>query len=88
MFKINDRKGFHITFENGCTVSVQFGKGDYGDNYRYRGDYHDEMPASQTAEVAAWDEMGNWIKLSEEDDLAAYQSPSEVLEIMNKVANR
>ena len=29
MFKITDGKGFHITFKNGVTVSVQFGYGNY-----------------------------------------------------------
>lgn len=32
-FKITGVKGFHITFENGWTVSVQFGGGNYSDNY-------------------------------------------------------
>lgn len=33
MFRIIDGKGFHITFENGVTVSVQFGWGNYCRNY-------------------------------------------------------
>ena len=32
MFKITDGKGFQITFENGCTLSVQFGPGNYTDS--------------------------------------------------------
>jgi hypothetical protein len=32
MFKITHKKGFHITFENDYTVSVQFGPGNYCDN--------------------------------------------------------
>jgi len=31
-FAITEGKGFHITFDNGVTVSVQFGYGDYCDN--------------------------------------------------------
>jgi hypothetical protein len=32
-FKITGGKGFHITFKNGVTVSVQFGGGNYCDYY-------------------------------------------------------
>ena len=53
-FKSTDRKGFHITFENGLTVSVQWGGGNYCEN-------HDNMDFSRTkdmeskdAEVAVW----------------------------------
>jgi|688.fasta_scaffold929499_2 hypothetical protein len=67
--------GFHITFKNGCTVSVQFGKGNYSDG------------GETTAEVAAWDQDGKWIKLSNTDDVRGWCSPDEVLEIMNQVAN-
>jgi hypothetical protein len=31
MFRINDNKGFSITFDNGYTVSVQFGPGNVGE---------------------------------------------------------
>jgi hypothetical protein len=34
-FGITECKGFHITFANGWTVSVQFGPGNYGDNYDF-----------------------------------------------------
>ena len=33
MFSISGNRGFQITFENGYTVSVQFGKGNYCENY-------------------------------------------------------
>ncbi len=33
MFRIVDGKGFHITFENGVIVSVQFGWGSYRKGY-------------------------------------------------------
>ena len=29
MFKVMSNKGFHMTFDNGFTISVQFGKGNY-----------------------------------------------------------
>lgn len=68
--------GFHITFDNGYTVSVQFGIGNYSDQ------------GETTAEVAAWSsELGQpWVKLSDHDDVRGHCSPEDVLEIMNMVA--
>lgn len=33
MFRITRGKGFHVSFPNGYTVSVQFGPGNYCDHY-------------------------------------------------------
>jgi hypothetical protein len=68
--------GFHITFENGYTISVQFGKGNYSDQ------------GKTTAEVAAWDPDGEWVKLSDTDEIIGWCTPNEVLEIMNQIANK
>lgn len=50
------RKGFHMTFANGLTASVQWGAGNYCDNhfpedcdFSFSKDAH-----SDTAEVAVW----------------------------------
>ena len=69
--------GFHITFENGYTVSVQFSKTNYSDG------------GETTAEVAAWGpEPGQpWVKINEYDDVKGHCSPEDVLGIMNMVAN-
>ena len=34
-FKVTGGKGFHLTFENGVTISTQFGGGNYCDNHDY-----------------------------------------------------
>jgi len=86
MFQISASKGFHITFINGYTVSVQFGRGNYSDNYNFEGSYDGPVPASRTAEVAAWDNEGNWFPLGDDEEIAGYMTANEVLEIMNKVA--
>ena len=61
-FRICGNKGFHITFENGWTVSVQFGPGNYCDNYDLQMG-EDEIKAgkqgSSTAECAIIDPKGN-----------------------------
>lgn len=88
-FDITFGKGFHITFENGHTVSVQFGGGNYSSNYDIKiGSSRNgqPVPASATAEVAAWDSTGKWVKLGDGDDVVGYQTPAEVLAILNKIA--
>jgi len=50
MFRINDNKGFSITFDNGYTVSVQFGPGNYGSNYN--ADFMGNMNKPQSATLA------------------------------------
>jgi len=88
MFKISDNKGFHITFENGYTVSVQFGPGNYSDNYGLSiMDYYGKpVPPSSTAETALLDPSGNFVKYKG-DDVQARQTPEDVLELLNYAAN-
>jgi hypothetical protein len=87
-FAITGGKGFHITFENGWTVSVQFGPGNYGGNYDRS--FRDEgpIPPSTTAEVAAWPNGGEMITLAGGDTVEGYQTPAEVLALLMDVANR
>jgi hypothetical protein len=66
--------GFKVTFENGHTISVQFGRVNYCDE------------GKTTAEIAAWDANGEWIKITEYDDVKGHCSPSDMLEIMNKIS--
>ena len=64
--------GFQITFSNGCTISVMFGKYTFSDS------------GETTAEVAAWNSDGNWM-LFQEDNLPSYQwivLPENVSEVM------
>ena len=46
--------GFQMTFSNGCTISVIFGKHTYSDG------------GETTAEVAAWNSDGNWMLFQED----------------------
>lgn len=57
-FEITNGSGFHITFENGYTVSTQFGDGSYSENYS---NYEMMNNAkSDNCEVAIWKKSGNW----------------------------
>ena len=57
MFASTMNKGFHMTFANGVTVSVQFGKGNYCGNRNFEGEYGQPVPPCNTAEVLAWYEI-------------------------------
>ena len=62
--------GFHMTFGNGATVSVMFGKYNYCDQ------------GETTAEVAVWDQNDDWYIFNEEDNhnsLIKVDSGSDVI---------
>ena len=69
---------FSMKFANGYTVSLAMGDGIYSNGNRSDG--------YSSVEVAAWDADGKWVKLDLQDDVIGWQSPEEVLAIMNKVA--
>ena len=68
-------QGFSMTFGNGWTVSVQFGKANYGGNET--GANH-----SKTAEIAAWDQNDNWYKFDNNDTVKGWCKPDEVADFM------
>ena len=87
MFKITHGKGFHMTFENGVTVSVQFGAGNYCDNHD--ADFPLDIPkstVSSNAEIAIWDKSNKWITtefMDKGDDVLGWLTPEEVLKALN-----
>jgi len=93
MFKITSNHGFHITFENGYTVSVQFGPGNYCDNYDRAIGREDEAcgrEGSFTAECAVWQGDGGLIRRDEwgGDSVTNRSTPAEVLELLNWAASQ
>lgn len=86
MFRINDNKGFQITFDNGYTVSVQFGPGNYGSNRQLdpmTRDYADNNGLSATtAETALMNPEGEFVSYKD-DDVQGYQNVNDVLELIN-----
>ncbi len=87
MFKITGGKGFHITFENGYTVSVQFGPGNYCDNHDKeigRDDGSSGETGSTTAECAVWARNRKMIKrVGWSDTVNGYMTSDDVLKLMN-----
>lgn len=84
MFKITDAKGFHITYDNGYTISVQFGYYNYCTNYNRRDETHEHGVESITAEVAIWNHHHDFITndFLGNNDVLSRQTPSEVLKAM------
>ena len=69
---------FSIKFPNGYTVSLAMGDGLFSTGNPDQG--------FGSVEVAAWDSDGNWVKLSDDNDVIGWQTPEQVLAIMNKIA--
>lgn len=75
-FAIIDNKGFQLTFKNGFTISCVFGAGNYCEN---RNKKHDEkIEVSKDAEIAIYDESGEWLRIQEYDNVKGYISTDEL----------
>jgi hypothetical protein len=88
-FYITGKKGFHVTFANGWTVSVQFGPGNYCEHHDRRISEDDEAcgrEGSLNAEVAALSPDGSMTKMGG-DTVRGWQSPAAVLALLNAAAN-
>jgi hypothetical protein len=91
MLKITSGKGFHITFNNGYRISVQFGAGNYCDNHFREIDYKDyenqqrELgeKGSTTCEIAIFDPNDVLIEPEGWDDqVRGWVAPNELVEWM------
>ena len=73
--------GFQMTFQNGCTISVQFSKFNYSDQ------------GKTTAEVAAWDGKGswllfddiNWIDIGDATEVMSKCTPDDVAMLISEL---
>ena len=95
-FAICSGKGFHITFKNDVTVSVQFGVASYSEHHdddlsmigKEKEHRHWE---SIDAEVAMWDKEGTWITKEyfkdDCDDVYGWVTPDELPELLAWAAN-
>jgi hypothetical protein len=89
--KIN---GFWITFDNGYTVSVQFGVYNYCRQYPHNDQPEDITKLfttpihSKDAEIAVISPSGNLLKFwgDENDEVKGWVTPSELLSVLNRVA--
>jgi hypothetical protein len=76
--------GFQMTFENGCTISVQFNKFNYCDE------------GETTAEVAAWNSNNEWmiydgnkwvVLIGGETDVMSHQTPDDIAKLIYTLSN-
>ena len=75
MFSITDNKGFCISFNNGYTVSVQFGGGNYCSNRDIPiKDWGKTVPDSDTAETALMTKDG-FVEY-QGDDVQGHMTPN------------
>ena len=88
-FKSTNNKGFQMTFENGWTISVQFGWMNYCDNHNHPDGYQfsqkNDTVESNDAEIAIWDSNGQWYNFNY-DTVKGYCSTNEVAEWISKVS--
>ena len=86
LFKITNGKGFQMTFKNGVTISVQWGPGNYSDNYDKDFRPREQVIVeSRTAEIAIWDRSHRWHDF-EGDQVEGNLTPDEVSEWIHKVS--
>ena len=84
------RRGFHIAFANGYTVSVQFGTGNYCDvrDYAPKSKQDPDPPGCSTVEIGIFKTVGGeWVKLTEHDDVAGWVSVDKIPEILTYAQN-
>lgn len=80
--------GFQMTFENGWTVSVQLGRGNYCSNRDYgRTTSEEGIPFNGAdAEIAAWDANGFLYKFDESNTVKGWCKPDEVADFIAQIA--
>lgn len=72
--------GFQLTFENGNTISVQFGFGNYCEN-KFTG-----QKECKNAEIAIWNKDDRWYSF-ECDQVKGYCTTDEVADWINFAKN-
>ena len=92
MFTSTRNKGFQMTFQNGLTISVQFGTDNYCERRNFTTSYRGDMDAatpiitSSDAEIAIWDKDNNWFDFGS-DTVKGWCSTDEVANWITMVAS-
>ena len=85
MFKITSGKGFHVTFPNGYTVSVQWGSGNWAETAVWG-------PDGELLPLVRYEDDGRGYALATPrdgeyvDTVQGWQSPLDVLRLMEWAA--
>ena len=91
-FVSTQNKGFGITFQNGFTISVQWGTENYCEHINLDIDFED-LPnpkeenrwESRNAEIAVFDDKGI-VPVGEHDDVIGWLTPDEVAKAIEIVS--
>jgi hypothetical protein len=86
MLQITDKKGIQMTFANGNTISIQFGRGNYCKN-RNLLEQNEIGVFCPDAEIAIWDKHGNWHSFEGDVRVEGYCSADEVAKWIDFAAN-
>jgi|SoimicMinimDraft_3_1059731.scaffolds.fasta_scaffold470713_2 hypothetical protein len=84
VFSNGYQQGFHIKFDNGWTVSVQFGRGNYCEN---RDDDFTKNTCNN-AEIAAWDKDNEWYRFDDNDVVKGWCKPDVVAAFIQLIASK
>lgn len=90
MFTSTYNKGFQMSFDNGLTISVQFGSGNYCSVKDLSKMPFSEMKtvthSSKTAEVAVWDKQDNMFYFPNSHPYIGWERTEEVAKMIYKVS--
>jgi len=93
IFRVTGNKGFQMEFQNGWTISVQFGYGNYCDNYQHPDGYDFakdiNVVHSSNAEIAIWSGdtwESDWYEFESGFTILGHQTPDQVVQWISKVA--
>jgi hypothetical protein len=85
MFKIMNNKGFHMTFDNGFTISVQFGKENYCGSRHIEDNDTKLLWQSPDAEIAVL-YNGSLLSIGEYDQVIGWVSAGSVAKAIHIVS--
>lgn len=90
MFTSCENKGLQMTFENGLTISIQFGVGNYCERRSLTASFQSEMSESliqsANAEIAIWDAFDNDYNFGS-DTVTGWVSTNDVADWIYRVKN-
>ena len=88
MFESATGHGFRMTFNNGYSVSVQWGPSNYCSNRNKRLSLTGTAMDSATAECAVFSPSGQFVRMDGwHDDVNGHMNADDVLALMHRVAN-
>ena len=89
-FIATENKGFRMNFENGLTISIQWGTMNYCEKKNLGAKYKDEMKEpiweSTSAEIAIFNDM-DIIPVGKHDDVIGWCSANEVAKVIKIVSS-